>query len=166
MESHITCWLADKLFLLAEAVTRCQVSGRLGFRRCWLHSCSLLPFGLGCPILPLEGTQVRPRCTTETFRSGSRLTRSNCKYNTTDLLIPGGEYSKQYTRDELTDYSSAASFARNLLRFNQFRSEVQSKTSSTLGPALTGHPDYEVPARCLFFPKKMKFSISSPSSSP
>ena len=42
------------------------------------------------------------------FRSGSRLTRSNCKYNTTDLLIPGGEYSKQYTRDELTDYSSVA----------------------------------------------------------
>ena len=45
------------------------------------------------------------------FRSGSRLTRSNCKYNTTDLFIPGGEYSKQYswhTRDELTDYSSVA----------------------------------------------------------
>ena len=52
-----------------------------------------------------------------------------------------------------------------MLRLNQFSSEVQSKTSSTLGPALTGHPDYEVPARCLFFPKKMKFSISSPSSS-
>ena len=53
---------------------------------------------------------------------------------------------------------SQASFATNLLKLNQFSYELQSKTK-------TGHPDYEVPARCIFFPKKMKFSISSPSTS-
>jgi hypothetical protein len=42
----------------------------------------------------------------ETLEIGSRLTFTNCKYNTTDLLIPGGEYSKQYTQDEMMDYGS------------------------------------------------------------